>query len=403
MRTKGKEAKVRDLPLSLRLDAVNAQVWQGARLLKLTPKAFAVLHYLQERPGQLVIKDELMRVVWADTVVSDGVLAASIRELRKELNDDPRAPQYLQTVHRRGYRFIGHGVSAQSSVVSTEEERQKAKIGVRDLGPGADSSPQTPSLKRQAPSIVGRESELSHLYSLFAKALQGERQLGFITGEAGIGKTTLINAFRQRLVSSPLAPSPKPLAPRMWMAVGQCIEYYGVGEAYLPVLEALGRLCRGPEGAQLITLLTKHAPTWLVQMPSLLAAGELEALLHKTQGVTRERMLRELAEALEVITAERPLILVLEDLHWSDLSTLDLLSMIARRTEPARLLIISTYRPVDVIVREHPLQTVKQELLLHGQCQELALELLSEAAILDYLSARFAVPAPLQREGKGEG
>jgi predicted ATPase len=100
-------------------------------------------------------------------------------------------------------------------------------------------------------------------------------------------------------------------------------------------------------------------------------------------------MLRELAEALEVITQERPLILVLEDLHWSDPSTLDLLSMIARRTEPARLLILGTYRPLDVIVREHPLKTVKAELQLHGYCQELALEPLSEAQVAEYLAMRF--------------
>jgi hypothetical protein len=226
----------------------------------------------------------------------------------------------------------------------------------------------------------------------------------FVTGEPGIGKTTLIEAFRQRLeiedwnlVPSSQAPSLKPLAPRLWLGQGQCIEHYGAGDAYLSVLEALGRLCRGPEGKQLIPLLNQHAPTWLVQLPTLLGTSELEALQRKTQGATRERMLRELAEALDVLSAGRPLILVLEDPHWSDPSTLDLLSMIARRTELARVLLLGTYRPVDVIVREHPLQTVKQELLLHGQCQELASELLSEAAILDYLSARFAVPAPLQR------
>ena len=98
-----------------------------------------------------------------------------------------------------------------------------------------------------------------------------------------------------------------------------------------------------------MTLLHQHAPTWLVQMPALLDTAELEALQRRTHGATRERMLRELAEALEVITPERPLVLVLEDLHWSDVSTLDLLSMLARRHEPARLLILGTYRPVEVI------------------------------------------------------
>ena len=116
-------------------------------------------------------------------------------------------------------------------------------------------------------------------------------------------------------------------------ARGQCIEHYGAGEAYLPVLEALGGCVEKQNGNEIIALLRQHAPSWLVQMPSLLSTEQLEELQRRTAGVTRERMLRELAEALEVITAERPLVLVLEDLHWSDVSTLDLLSMLARRQE----------------------------------------------------------------------
>jgi predicted ATPase len=112
-------------------------------------------------------------------------------------------------------------------------------------------------------------------------------------------------------------------------------------------------------------------------------------LQRKTQHATRERMLREMAEAVDVLTAEQPLIVWLEDLHWSDPSTLELLALLARRRELARFLVIGTYRPVDVIVSEHPLKAVKQELQLHGQCQEVAVRLLSEEAVGKYLTARF--------------
>ena len=125
------------------------------------------------------------------------------------------------------------------------------------------------------------------------------------------------------------------------MARGQCIEHYGAGEAYLPVLEALGDYVETRRER------CHYAPA--AARPELAGAdarvtqpAELEELQRRTAGVTRERMLRELAEALEVITAERPLVLVLEDLHWSDVSTLDLLSMLARRQERARLLILGT-------------------------------------------------------------
>ena len=253
---------------------------------------------------------------------------------------------------------------------------------------------------------MGRETELAISTSWLAKALSGERQIVFVTGEPGIGKTTLVEAFRQRIRELgvrlgvqlatpitiqnsrfPIACIPNPAHP--WLGRGQCIEHYGAGEAYLPMLEALGRLCRDETGNSVITLLRQHAPTWLVQMPALLSPTELEELQRRTAGVTRERMLRELAEALEVITAERPLVLVLEDLHWSDVSTLDLLSMLARRQERARLLIIGTYRPVEVLTRDHPLKGIKQELQLHGQCEELALDFLSEAAVAEYLAMRF--------------
>jgi hypothetical protein len=84
------------------------------------------------------------------------------------------------------------------------------------------------------------------------------------------------------------------------------------------------------------------------------------------RGATRDRMLREMADALEALTADRPLVLVLEDFHWSDHATLDLIAWLARRREPARLLLLITYRPIDVIVRAHPLRAVASELALHG-------------------------------------
>src|SRR4029453_13991877 len=102
------------------------------------------------------------------------------------------------------------------------------------------------------------------------------------------------------------------------------------------------------------------------------------------------RVLRGVGEGVEAVTVEHPLILVLEDLHWSDYATLDLVSWLAQRREPARLLLLGTYRPVGGIVPGHPLQAVKQELARHRQGVELPLELLSEAAVAQYLTLRFA-------------
>lgn len=384
--------------LPLRVDAANVQVWQGQRLLKLTPKSFAVLHYLNQHAGQLVTKAALMGSVWADTTVTDGALAACIRELRKALHDDVRFPQYIETMHRHGYRLIIAATAAVPLVSDSGFQLAQATATGR-------AGQRGPWQEERATVLVERDTQLAFLHTLFAKVLAGARQCVFVTGESGIGKTALLDVFQQATMTDSY---PQPTAP--WVGRGQCIEHYGAGEAYLPVLEALGRLCRGPGGERLIGLLRHHAPMWLLQMPALLNSTDYDALQRMTQGLTRERMLREFAEALDVITAERPFILVLEDLHWSDSSTLDLLSILARRPEPARLLVMGTYRPIDVIVREHALKTVKEELHLHEHCQELALELLSEPAIAAYLMGRFGglssprgAASPEQRRTSQEG
>src|SRR5207253_6371034 len=114
-----------------------------------------------------------------------------------------------------------------------------------------------------------------------------------------------------------------------------------------------------------------------------------ELLSREVSGATRERMLREMGEALEALAANQPLVLILEDLHWSDYSTLDLISYLARQRQAAKLMVIGTYRTVELIVSGHPLNAVKQELLAKQQCEELALEYLDEEAVAHYLAVRF--------------
>ena len=358
-----------------RLDQQNAQLWRENQALRLTPKAFHALHYLASHPGQLVTKDELFQAVWPKTVVSGTTLTSCIKELRKVLEDDAKAPCYIETVHRRGYRWI----------------TETRGVGREAYLPSFPVSSFQSQASHQALTIVDREAELTQLHGWLESARAGERQIVFVTGEPGIGKTTVVETFL-----SQLAAAQEPV----WVGRGQCIEQYGAGEAYMPVLEALGRLCRETEGERLIALLRQYAPTWLLQMPALLSEAEREELQHQVQGTTHERMLREMAEVVEMITAERPLVLWLEDLHWSDYSTLELLSVLARRQEQARVLVLGTYRPVEVLVRDHPLKGVRHELQLHGHCQELALPFLSEDAVGEYLSRRFAgrpLPAGLGR------
>ena len=172
-------------------------------------------------------------------------------------------------------------------------------------------------------------------------------------------------------------------------AQGQCIEHFGAGEPYLPLLDALGRMCHGPLATPLVLGLERYAPGWLVQMPGLLEGARLASLRNRAAGTPTARMLRELSVALDIVAREVPVVIVLEDLHWSDHATLDWLAFFARRQEPSRMLVLCSYRPVEVIVSNHPLRVLKHELRAHGLCEEIHLGLLNENAVTAWLMTRF--------------
>ncbi|HSE23318.1 MAG TPA: AAA family ATPase [Pyrinomonadaceae bacterium] len=349
------------------LDLINECLWRDAQIIKLRPKAFAVLKYLISRPGQLVTKLQLLNAAWPEIFVGEAVLKVTVRQLREALGDDPKAPRFIETAHRRGYRFIcpiteGVGVLPEIESVVVRERTSLS------WAPESSTS-----------RVVGRDDVLGHLQTWLEKMLSGERQTVFITGEAGIGKTVLVDTFLRSIAFDR----------SIRIGRGQCLEQYGPGEAYLPILQAVGRLCR-EHGRQVVDVLRAYAPMWLLQMPSLMSAADRELLSQEVFGATRERMLREIGDALEVLTSDLPLVLIVEDLQWSDYSTLDLISYLARQRHTAQLMLIGTYRTVELIVTGHPLQAVKRELLAKQQCEELPLEYLNEEAIDQYLSVRFA-------------
>jgi len=257
------------------LDLTSGRLWYRDEVAALTPKAFAVLRRLVEDRGQLVSKEELLRAGWAKTHVSEGVLKVIILEIRRALGDDPAAPSFIETVPRRGYRFIG--------------PRARQAKGPAVVDPRG--------------ALVGRDSVLAQLEDRLASALAGERQLVFLSGEAGIGKTTVLDALLARAA----------FEPDLLIARGACLEHYGAAEAYQTVLEAFGRLLREPGGERVIRILRTHAPTWLMQLPWLEQRDDRESLRGHLLGVTNERMLREMAEALEALSAVIPVLLVLED------------------------------------------------------------------------------------------
>jgi DNA-binding winged helix-turn-helix (wHTH) protein/tetratricopeptide (TPR) repeat protein len=342
-----------------RLDPVNQCLWKEDVRISLAPKIFAVLKYLVDNPGRLVTQDELLEAVWPDTYVQPEVLRKYILELGKALGDHPKDPLYIETFPKRGYQFVAP-VTEQSAA----QEMWRT--------PAITAPPPAPS----APAPVGRSAELRQLNGYLDRVFGGQRHVVFVTGEAGVGKTTLIDAFQRSAESRGAR-----------FARGQCVEGFGGQEAYYPVLDAIGQLIGGPRSESVVQALASLAPTWLIQFPQLLKAGQREELQREILGATRERMVREICTALEALTAETPLVLALEDLHWVDTSTLDLLSAIARGRNAAKLLLIGTYRPVELILRHSPLKPLKQDLHIHRLCFELAVERLSERDVSDYLAA----------------
>jgi DNA-binding winged helix-turn-helix (wHTH) protein/tetratricopeptide (TPR) repeat protein len=339
---------------AFRLDTVNHCLWHGEERMSLAPKAFDVLRYLVEHADRLVTQDEILEALWPETYVNPEVIKKYVLGIRKVLGDRTDKPTFVATFPRRGYQFI--------APVRDETASSLAGVTVCEMS-----------------TMVGRDGPLAQLEGALSLALHGQRQIVFITGEAGIGKTTLIDAFQQRV----------PRGANVRIARGQCVEGFGGKEAYYPVLDALGELLRDADGGPIAQAFCKRAPTWLVQFPSLVKAELREALQKEIIGATRERMVREICEALEAITAQHPLVLCLEDLHWVDPSTLDFISALARRRGPAKLLLLGTYRPADAIILQSPLKALKQDLVIHSLSHEIALERLEESDVVEYLAIEF--------------
>jgi DNA-binding winged helix-turn-helix (wHTH) protein/predicted ATPase len=343
-----------------RFDVLTERLWQGEREIVLRARARAVLRYFVAHPGRLIAREEFAQHVWGGTHVSKTALRVCIWEIRQALDDQAAIPQYIETVGQQGYRFL-------------------AKIVEHGADRTASTSP-----------FVGRQAELARLQACLAQAQRGQPQLVLVTGEAGVGKTALVQQFLAYLTASGPA----------WVGQGQCIDHAGPGEAYLPLLEALGRLGRAPGGDRLLAALRHAAPTWLVHLPLLLEASAQETVQRQAHRAGHERLLRELVEALTLVTAEHTLVLVLEDLQWSDAATVEWLAYVARRADRLRLLVLGTYRPAEVIARGHPLRQTVQELVAHRLCQEVRLELLTAAEVQAYVAQRLGTSPVTAALGK---
>jgi predicted ATPase len=228
---------------------------------------------------------------------------------------------------------------------------------------------------------VGRTREHAALHAGFDSAVASRGLFLCVTGEPGIGKTTLVEDFLTELSSTGRA---------CIMARGRCSERLAGTEAYLPFLEALDSLLKGVDGATVTPVMKAAAPTWYAQVAPL--AGEDSSfvrVLEQAKAASQERLKRELAAFLQEVSRLRPLVIFLDDLHWADASTVDLLAYVGSKCEALPLLLVLTYRPTDLLLSKHPFVAVKRDLQARGVCREIALELLDRPDVERYLGLEF--------------
>ncbi|MGE5195301.1 MAG: serine/threonine-protein kinase, partial [Deltaproteobacteria bacterium] len=215
---------------------------------------------------------------------------------------------------------------------------------------------------------VGRDVEREALWAAFEEADRGNAVLLCVSGEPGIGKTTLVEEWLRELRAS---------ARVAGIGRGRCSERLAGTGSYLPVLEALEGLLRGETGSLAARMMRDLAPTWYAQVAPRHGNSSADALAGRAGTATVERMKREFLAFVAEIGRQLSLIFFFDDLHWADASTLDLLAWLGRHLAGLRLMVVTTHRPAEMHSGRNPFVPVQLELQRHGVCRELPLAFLT--------------------------
>lgn len=359
-----------------RLDLERGDLRYREQEVRLRRKAWGVLTYLAQRPGLTVSHREILDALWPGTAVTPNALGTTIWELRKALGTFDATVEYIQTVPRRGFRFLAHQP-------------------LLDAPP-----PPEPALHREAAALIGRREELGQLMTAWSRALAGQRQVVLIGGLPGVGKTTIASAAVECIRATHDGTIP--------FGRGQCLSLQGEAEPYLSILEVIEQLAGQFEEATFVELASRVAPTWLAQLPALLPALELDQLRRSLAASGAQRLLHDAVRLLENLALKAPLLLWLEDLQWADAATVDLLVAIAERTVPSRLMIVGTYRPIEAVLSSHPITAAVRSLCAHGKVAIIEVDGWPVSAVEQYLERRFdnaaitaALAARIERHTNG--
>lgn len=348
------------------LDVKAGELRGQGRTVRLQDKPLQLLMLLLGKPtSELVTREEIQEHIWGTSRFLDfeDSLNQAVRKLREALRDSPSSARFVETVPRRGYRFL-MPIGQKLPVVSS---------------PGTETSVRVLSATEPQGITVGRRRELSRLSVILQATQENGGRLFCISGEPGIGKTTLVETFLAGVVPG--------LNCRV--ARGRCSELLSGAEAYLPILEALESLMFG-SGAEIVkTRLAEVAPSWYVQTVGSRPSVPSPVPVVEAAAASQERKKREFVALLESLTREQSLIFFIDDAHWADVSTVDLLSYVIPRCSSLPVLVLLTYRPSDMMLANRPFLEAKLELQTHRFCTEMELGSLEREDIEKYIDLEF--------------
>jgi DNA-binding winged helix-turn-helix (wHTH) protein len=336
--------------LAYRFDERERTLWRGTEEIRLTRKASAILLCLIEGAGRIVTHETILASVWPGTHVQADNIKVLVHEIRAALQDDSRDPRFIRSEPGRGYSFIAPVLDA--------------------------ALPQTDARDSAISSIfVNHHDDLAKLKCALTDPSRTDCRVILVEGERGMGKTALCDAFMQ------LARE----VPSVRICYGQSVAHAGKAEPYQPIADALHHLSR-QSPATMPGLLSQYAPTWLTRLPPWIA----DAAPPTDESLSEpSRMLREVSALLEAMALEATTVIVLDDLHWADLETVELLRALARWHAPLRTMILATYSPGATTVTAAALRSLAAELRATGPTPPMMLGPLQEDHVRTYLTKRF--------------
>ncbi|MGD0688095.1 MAG: AAA family ATPase, partial [Streptosporangiaceae bacterium] len=219
--------------------------------------------------------------------------------------------------------------------------------------------------------LIGREHELGRLVAALDQAAAGEPVVALVSGDAGIGKTRLIAELAVLAAGREFT-----------VLSGRCAEL-GDSVPYLPLADALRNATAGPSATESLLAALAARPVLGRLLPD---RGSAEQPGGDVPGMAQQQLFGAVLGMLAEIAADRPVLLILEDLHWADRSTRDLVTFLSRVLHRERVAVIATYR-TDDLHRSHPLRGVVRELLRLPTVTAIELGPLADPDMAEYLTA----------------